>query len=135
MLLDDRNIWSPKRRKKNLSCYTFTVNHGFTGLIALIKQLFHIRSKVSQNETKKIKVMILIKYSSSAKQCSSSETFAVATIHDQSGIHFQPGSVMFKTSPPPIPIQPPHRGGIWINDRSVLTILLYLFLTCFNKKI
>ncbi len=93
--------------KKTLSCYTFTVNHGFTGLIALIKRLFHIRSKVSQNETKKIKVMILIKYSSSAKQCSSSEMFAVATIHDRSGVHFQPGSVMFKTSPPPIPIHPP----------------------------
>ncbi len=25
----------------------------------------------------------------------------------QSGVHFQPGSVMLKTSPPPIPIQPP----------------------------
>ncbi len=67
--------------------------------------------------------MILIKYSSSAKQCSSSETFAVATIHDRSGVHFQPGSVMFKTSPPPIPIQPPHRGGIWINEVTDLFLL------------
>ncbi len=45
-----------------LSCYKFTVNHGFTGLIAYIKRLFHIRSKVSQ------------------KQCSSSETVVVATV-------------------------------------------------------
>ncbi len=29
-----------------LSCYKFTVNHGFLGLIAFIKRLFHIRSKV-----------------------------------------------------------------------------------------
>ncbi len=28
-------------------------------------------------------------------------------LQGRSGIHFQPGSVMLKTSPPPIPIQPP----------------------------
>ncbi len=33
----------------------FTVNHGFTGLIAFIKRLFHIHSKVSQNKTGQIK--------------------------------------------------------------------------------
>ncbi len=29
-----------------------------------------------------------------------------AAMQGRSGIHFQPGSVMLKTSPPPIPIQP-----------------------------
>ncbi len=38
-----------------LSCYKFTVNHGFTGIIAFIKRLFHTRSKVSQNKTEQIK--------------------------------------------------------------------------------
>ncbi len=37
------------------SCYKFTVNHGFTGLIAFIKRLFYIHSKVSQNKIKQIK--------------------------------------------------------------------------------
>ncbi len=39
-----------------LSCYKFTVNHGFMGLIAFIKWLFHMHSKVSQNKTEQIKV-------------------------------------------------------------------------------
>ncbi len=36
-------------------CYKCTVNHSFTGLIASIKRLFHIHSKVSQNKTEQIK--------------------------------------------------------------------------------
>uniref|UniRef100_A0A9J7XZG1 Lamin L3 n=1 Tax=Cyprinus carpio carpio TaxID=630221 RepID=A0A9J7XZG1_CYPCA len=35
--------------------YIFTVNHGFSGINAFIKWLFHIRSKVSQNKTEQIK--------------------------------------------------------------------------------
>uniref|UniRef100_A0A673I3I9 Cryptochrome circadian regulator 3b n=1 Tax=Sinocyclocheilus rhinocerous TaxID=307959 RepID=A0A673I3I9_9TELE len=35
--------------QQSLSCYKFTVNHGFTGIIAFIKRLFHIRSKVKKN--------------------------------------------------------------------------------------
>ncbi len=41
--------------ERSSSCYKFTVNHGFTGLIAFMKRLFHVRSKVSQNKTKQIK--------------------------------------------------------------------------------
>ncbi len=47
-----------------LSCYKFTVNHGFTGIIAFIKWLFHICTKVSQNKTKQINVIIRKKYQS-----------------------------------------------------------------------
>uniref|UniRef100_A0A672Q877 RecQ-mediated genome instability protein 1 n=1 Tax=Sinocyclocheilus grahami TaxID=75366 RepID=A0A672Q877_SINGR len=45
----------PARRGEVDSGIQLTVNHGFTGLIAFIKRLFHIRSTVAQNKTEQIK--------------------------------------------------------------------------------
>ncbi len=48
-------VYSEFITAKGCSYYKFTVNHGFTGIITLIKQLFRIRDKVSQNKTEQRK--------------------------------------------------------------------------------
>ncbi len=44
-----------KLTNRPLSCSKFTVNHGFTAVIAFIERLFHIHSKISRNKRKQIK--------------------------------------------------------------------------------
>ncbi len=70
---NERSAYNP------LSCYKFTVNHGFTGLIAFIKPLLHICSKVSQNKTEQIKCNDIDTNSTLPPNSSSSETVVVPT--------------------------------------------------------